>query len=148
MIDVLIKNAEIVDGTKTPRYRGDIAIVGQKIADISRFDDTAAAHIIDAADLVVLPGFIDMHSHGDLTLLAAPESESLIQQGITTIVGGQCGLSPAPMTRINKKEAMRSINIVGAPKTSIPLDKVSSFGAYLDYLASRRSTLCRLLVMG
>jgi len=138
MIDVLIKNAEIVDGTKTPRYRGDIAIVGQKIADIGRFDDTAAAHIIDAADLVVLPGFIDMHSHGDLTLLAAPESESLIQQGITTIVGGQCGLSPAPMTRINKKEAMRSINIVGAPKTSIPLDKVSSFGAYLDYLASRK----------
>ena len=136
MIDVLIRNAEIVDGTKAARYRGDIAIVGGKIVDIGGLDGAGAVQVIDAADRVVLPGFIDMHSHGDLTLLAAPESESLVQQGITTIVGGQCGLSPAPMTKKNKKEAMRSINIVGAPKTSIPLDKVSSFGAYLDYLAS------------
>jgi N-acyl-D-amino-acid deacylase len=136
MIDVLIKNGLIVDGTGAPCYRGDVAILGGKIADIGRLEGAAATHVIDAADQVVLPGFIDMHSHGDLSLLVAPESESLVQQGITTIVGGQCGLSPAPMTRINQKDAMRTINIVGAPKTPIPLDKVSSFGTYLDYMDS------------
>jgi len=135
-MDILIKNAEIVDGTNAPRYRGDIGIVGGKITAIGNLDGATAAKVIDATDRVVLPGFIDMHSHGDLTLLVAPESESLIQQGITTIVGGQCGLSPAPMTRMNRREAMRSINIVGAPKTFIPLEKVNTFEAYLDTMAS------------
>jgi N-acyl-D-amino-acid deacylase len=134
MIDILIRNAEIIDGSKALRYRGDIAITEDKITDIGSFGDASAHEIIDAADRVVLPGFIDMHSHGDLTLLAAPESESLIRQGITTIVGGQCGLSPAPMNKMNKREAVRTINIVGAPKTKVPLEKVASFGVYLDYM--------------
>lgn len=136
MIDVLIKNTTIVDGTNAPRYQGDIAIAGDRITDIGRLDGAAATHIIDATDQVTLPGFIDMHSHGDLTLLVAPESESLVQQGITTIVGGQCGLSPSPMTKVNQKDAVHTINIVGAPKTSITLDKVASFGAYLDHVDS------------
>jgi N-acyl-D-amino-acid deacylase len=148
MIDVLVKNAEIVDGTNTPRYRGDIAIIGEQIADIGLFEDANAAMIIDASGRTVVPGFIDMHSHADLSLLAAPECESLVQQGITTVVGGQCGLSPAPLSQKNKKEALRTINVVGAPKTIIPLEKVSSFGAYLDHMDSLKPAVNLVPLVG
>ncbi|MCJ7703229.1 MAG: D-aminoacylase [Anaerolineales bacterium] len=145
MIDILIQNAEIIDGTNKPRYQGDIVIEGGKISDILRSDDRkegspvrSAAKVIDASGRVVVPGFIDMHSHADLTLMVAPESESLVRQGITTVVGGQCGLSPAPLSKKSKKEAMRTINVVGAPQGSFPSDGVASFGAYLDYAASKK----------
>lgn len=148
MIDVLIKNGVIVDGLNTPRYRGDIAIKGDRIADIGDFEAGKAERVLDATGRVVLPGFIDMHSHADLSLLVAPEGESLVRQGITTIVGGQCGISPAPMTRANKKETMRTIQSIGAPKTSIPLEKVSSFGVYLDYIDSLRPAVNLLPLVG
>ena len=143
MIDLLIKNGDIIDGTNKPGYRGNLAITDGRIADILRTGNgdssehtPAARKIIDASGQVVVPGFIDMHSHADLTLLTAPESESLIRQGITTVVGGQCGLSPAPLTRKSKKEAMRTINVVGAPRGKIPTKVMSSFGTYLEYVDS------------
>lgn len=148
MIDVLIKNGEIVDGTLSPRYHGDIAIVGEKIADIGAFNDSEAATVIDARGRVITPGFIDMHSHADLSLMVAPEGESLIQQGITSVVGGQCGLSPAPLSKKNQKEALRTISSIGAPKASIPLDKVASFGAYLDYMDSVKPAVNVLPLVG
>lgn len=134
MLDVLIQNAEIIDGTKAPRYKGDIAIEGEQIVAIGPQAGVAAQTVIDAAGRVVVPGFIDMHSHADLTLLAAPEGESLVHQGITTVVTGQCGLSPAPLNSKNKRETLRAINTLGAPTASIPWDEMSSFSAFLDYL--------------
>jgi N-acyl-D-amino-acid deacylase len=134
MIDILLQNAEIVDGTNAPRYRGDIAIEGGHIADIGSLDGAVAQTVIDATGRVVVPGFIDIHSHADLSLLAAPEGESLVHQGITTVVTGQCGLSPAPLTPKNTKEALWTIRTIGAPEASIPWNEMSSFGAFLDYL--------------
>ena len=148
MIDILIKNGKIVDGTNAPGYQGDIAVLGDRIVDIGKFNETSAEKVIDAADRVVVPGFIDMHSHADLSLLAAPEGESLIQQGITTVVGGQCGLSPAPLTKANKKEAARTINIVGAPKTAMPFKKVASFGQFLDHLDSLQPSVNFISLVG
>ncbi len=143
MIDLLLRNAIIVDGSNAPSYHGDIAIHAGRILEIfprnagNGSPPSPEARIrIDAAGKVVVPGFIDMHSHADLTLMAAPQSESLIRQGITTVVGGQCGLSPAPLTAKSKKEAMRTINVVGAPKTSLRLEAVASFDSYLDHLGS------------
>lgn len=143
MIDLLIQNAQIVDGTNIPGYPGDIAISNGRITQIfprhsgsePPFVPDARMHI-DATGKVVTPGFIDMHSHADLTLMAAPQSESLIRQGITTVVGGQCGISSAPLTHRSKKETMRTINVVGAPKTSIHLETVSTFNSYLEYLGT------------
>ncbi|MGI5839125.1 MAG: N-acyl-D-amino-acid deacylase family protein [bacterium] len=97
MLDILIKDGEIYDGMGGKPFRGDIAVAGGKIVEISRLEGAQAAETIDAAGLAVAPGFIDSHSHSDPTLLANPRAESKIRQGVTTEVIGQCGSSAAPL---------------------------------------------------
>jgi N-acyl-D-amino-acid deacylase len=94
--DLLIKNSTIIDGTLSPGYKADIAVKDEKIVRIGILDESLAVTTIDAADRVVCPGFIDIHSHSDFTLLASPLSESKIRQGVTTEVIGNCGMSAAP----------------------------------------------------
>jgi N-acyl-D-aspartate/D-glutamate deacylase len=95
-LEILIKNAQIVDGTGEPSYRGSIGIAGEKITAVGRIS-WGAARVIDADDLVACPGFVDPHSHADLSILKYPLAENLIGQGITTFVGGNCGISLAPV---------------------------------------------------
>lgn len=141
MLDVLIQNAEIVDGTKAPSYRGDIAIEGDHIADIGSLQGAAAKTVLDATGRVVVPGFIDMHSHADLSLLAAPEAESLVHQGITTVVTGQCGMSPAPLTREHRKDTLATLNMLIPPEASMPWDEMSSFDSFLDYVERSKTSV-------
>ncbi len=96
-MDIVIKNATVVDGSGAPRYEADIVIAESRIIDIGPLPGAQAELVIDAAGYVVSPGFIDMHSHADLTLPFGPTAPSLLHQGITTAVVGQCGLSPAPL---------------------------------------------------
>lgn len=98
--DILIRNARVCDGTGQPAFSADIGVVGDRIAQIGGLQDCNAAQTIDAAGRVAAPGFIDMHSHGDCTLLLFPNAQSLLRQGVTTIVGGNCGTSPAPLDRV------------------------------------------------
>lgn len=95
MYDLIIKNGKIIDGTGSPYYRSDIAVKDGKIARIGR-ELGEANRVIDAAGLVVTPGFIDSHSHADTALLTHPELIEKAEQGITTSVAGQCGSSIAP----------------------------------------------------
>ncbi len=97
--DILIKNASIVDGTGSPAYKGAIAVKDECIAAVGKVEGDLRADaekVIDACSLVVTPGFIDVHNHGDLSILYYPQAESFVRQGITTFVGGQCGDSPGP----------------------------------------------------
>lgn len=94
--DVLIKNTKIIDGARRKYFEADIGIKGEKIVKIGKID-SGANTILDAKGLVATPGLIDIHSHGDETLLQYPRENSAIMQGITTIVGGNCGFSPAPL---------------------------------------------------
>lgn len=96
MYDYIIKNGKIIDGSGTPWFKSDIAISKGKIIKIAKFTDEKAKKIIDAQGLVVSPGFIDIHTHSDLTVLVNGKSESKIRQGVTTEVIGNCGSSPAP----------------------------------------------------
>jgi len=93
--DFLIKNAQIVDGTNTPAFFGSLSVIGDRIAAVGDVKGDAG-QIIDAYGLVVSPGFIDVHNHGDLSILHYPRAESFLHQGITTFVGGNCGTSPGP----------------------------------------------------
>jgi len=97
--DLVIKNGFVIDGTGNPWFRADIGISGGKIVKASRLGTVKAEKFIDAKELVVSPGFIDIHSHSDLTLLINPRAESKIRQGVTTEVIGNCGSSPAPIKK-------------------------------------------------
>lgn len=97
MLDILIKNAKIVDGTGSPWFNGEIGIKGEDIVSIKYKIDEEAKKVIDADGLTVSPGFIDMHTHSDLRVFEYPDEDSKMMQGITTALLGQDGLSAAPL---------------------------------------------------
>ncbi len=99
--DLIIKNGTVIDGTGAPALRADIAIKDGKIAAIGTLD-TPAADSIDAENLTLAPGFIDVHTHaenevkgavGGDDILSIPEAENFVRMGVTSIVTGNCGLS-------------------------------------------------------
>lgn len=96
MHDILIKGGTLIDGTGARRVPRDVAVDDSKIAGIYKQSEARASVVIDASDMVVCPGFIDIHSHSEIHLLANPLAESKIRQGVTTELVGNCGGSPAP----------------------------------------------------
>jgi N-acyl-D-amino-acid deacylase len=97
-MDIIIRGGTIIDGTGAPGYRADVGIAGNRIEAIGDLAHVEPAEILDAAGLCVSPGFIDMHTHSDLSLLEDPRGQSKIRQGVTTELVGQCGFSPFPIT--------------------------------------------------
>jgi N-acyl-D-aspartate/D-glutamate deacylase len=97
LFDLLIQNGTIIDGSGSAAIRADIGVLDGKIAFIGHLDKAFAEKKIDADGLYVSPGFIDLHSHSDFTLLLDGRAESFIRQGVTTEVIGNCGLSAAPL---------------------------------------------------
>ena len=107
MYDTVIKNVRLIDGSGTPWYRGDIGIQGGRIRKIGRI--TQAEQVVDGKDCYAAPGFLDIHSHSDTTLMEYPQAESRILQGITTEIGGNCGLSAAPVSHdAQRREMLRA----------------------------------------
>lgn len=97
MLDIIIKNGCIVDGTGNSCYEGNIGIKNGKIIKIDSYIDEQALEIIDAKGLVVSPGFIDVHSHNDLVPFMEKNIQDLkLMQGVTTELVGQCGLGVIP----------------------------------------------------
>jgi len=99
-VDLLIKNAFIVDGEGSPGYEGAVLVEGERIATLGKVEGELKAEArktIDAEGKVVTPGFIDVHNHGDLSILYYPKADGFVRQGITTFVGGNCGDSPGPL---------------------------------------------------
>jgi len=97
MYDIMIKNGRIVDGTGTPWEKGDIAIENGVIKKIGPSIKSVARVEIDAEGKVVSPGFIDVHSHSDFSVMINPGADSKVKQGITTDVSGNCGISAGPL---------------------------------------------------
>src|SRR5262245_16205308 len=96
MLDLVIANGRIVDGTGLPWCRGDVGIQGDRIAAMGVLAGASARERIDAEGMIVAPGFVDAHVHGDLMVLADPYHEPAIRQGVTTYILGQDGVAMAP----------------------------------------------------
>ncbi len=96
--DLLIRNGRVVDGTGNPSFVGDVGIRDGKIAAIGRLANRTAARTIDASGLVVAPGFIDIHNHSDNTIVIDGNAESMVRQGVTSMIFGEGG-SAAPSER-------------------------------------------------
>ena len=106
--DILIRNGNVIDGVAGKAYSADIGISGGIIKAVGNLRGSSAGQIIAADGLYVAPGFIDPQNHSDsyMTLLEIPTMDSLVTQGITTIVIGHCGTSLAPLA---SPEALKSI---------------------------------------
>ena len=96
--DVVIRGGTVFDGTGAPGIDADVAISGDRVVAIGRSLGDSAREVIDARGLAVAPGFIDIHSHADGTMFQDPRSESVIRQGVTTVIVGQDGSSRGPTT--------------------------------------------------
>jgi N-acyl-D-amino-acid deacylase len=95
--DIGILSGRIVDGAGNPWYYGDVGVVGKRIAKIGRIEKGECRRVIDAKGLYVCPGFIDIHTHSDITALVYPGCDSTLRQGVTTHLIGNCGSSAAPL---------------------------------------------------
>jgi N-acyl-D-amino-acid deacylase len=119
MYDIIIKNGTVVDGSGKAGYQADVAVSKNKISKIGNLKKVKAKIEIDASGKVISPGFIDIHNHSDShwRIFLDPQLPSLLFQGITTIIGGNCGASIAPLTdgriieSIQKWTDMKRVNV-------------------------------------
>ncbi|MCX8185489.1 MAG: amidohydrolase family protein, partial [Sulfolobales archaeon] len=107
------------------------------IRSIGDLESLSAEKVVDASDLFVAPGFIDIHNHGDISIFELPTADNYILQGVTTIVIGNCGSSPAPLSDINRSEyesRMKSVR----PDVTVTW---TSFREYLNALEDLRPSI-------
>jgi N-acyl-D-amino-acid deacylase len=99
-VDLVISGTTVVDGSGGPAFDGWVAVEGDRIAAVGRPGEAPpqAHREIDARDAVVAPGFVDVHNHSDLSPMTIPEMPSTLRQGVTTVVVGNCGFSPLPLS--------------------------------------------------
>ena len=131
---MLITNGRVVDGTGAPWYRADVGITGDRITAIGRLDGRDAKTRIDAANLVVAPGFIDMLGQSEFNVLADPRAASKITQGITTEITGE-GSSIAPLNDALAKSAQPQFD-----RFKVTLD-FRTLGEYFARLERNRPAL-------
>ena len=141
--DLVIRNATVIDGTRAPRFHGDIGVRGGAISAIGEIRDARADREIDAAGLVAAPGFIDVHTHDDRLLFSDPAMTPKVSQGVTTVIAGNCGISLA----------CSPANAAQTP----PLDlldadggwfRFPSFGAYREALAATPAAINAACLVG
>lgn len=133
MFDLLIKNGTIIDGTKQPRFRGDVGIRGTHIQQIGSLVDAEARQVIDAAGKIVAPGFIDVHTHSDGWLLRDPHFFSKTSQGFTTELLMADGISYAPARHLSQEWIyyLRSLNGLGYDM-HVGFEDIGEYMALLD----------------
>ncbi|MBA7615844.1 D-aminoacylase [subsurface metagenome] len=134
MFDLIIRGGRIIDGSGSSWYYGDIGVCGDRIVTIGKLDQAETHRVIEADGRIVCPGFIDMHSHSDIMLLANPKHEPKVMQGVTTDLLGLDGLSYAPLSSTNLQMMRRYIcGLNGNPNIPWNWNSVSEYLAQFDH---------------
>ena len=107
--DLLVAGGTIYDGTGGPPVRADVGVIGDSIRLVDKIPASRARSVIQADGLAIAPGFVDIHEHTSAALLVNPRAESAIRQGVTTLVSGNCGESPFPLTEAMAEESKKSL---------------------------------------
>ncbi|MFP6599718.1 MAG: amidohydrolase family protein [Deltaproteobacteria bacterium] len=149
MLDLIISGGTVVDGTGVPGKRADVGIAGGRVVTVGEVDDSAS-RTIDADGLVVAPGFVDIHTHYDAQVFWDGGLTPSSIHGVTTVVGGNCGFSIAPLTDDSGEYLMNMLaRVEGMPLDSLrqgcPWDW-RSFADYLDALEGNISINAGFLV--
>ncbi len=134
-MDLVIADATVVDGTGAPGVAGWVGVTGDRIDAVGRGSDPAppSARTIDGRGLIVAPGFVDVHNHSDLSPLVLPEMPSTLRQGVTTVVVGNCGSSPFPLSSWDE-----GLSLAYAGPNERPRPAWAGWGDYLDAIDAAR----------
>jgi N-acyl-D-amino-acid deacylase len=145
MLDTVIRGGRIIDGNGTPAESGDIAVANGRIVTVGGRISEAARNTIDADGALVMPGFIDVHTHYDGQLLWDDQLDSSFSNGVTTAVAGNCGVGFAPARpeyRHQLVEMMEGVEDIPGIVLDAGLDwEWRSFPDYLDRVAARQYTM-------
>ena len=138
MFDVVLRGGTIVDGTRMPRYRGDVGITDGRIAALGRLADAPTVREIDADGMIVAPGFVDLHTHYDAQVFWDPYCSLSGWHGVTSVVIGNCGFGFAPVLPELRDRSMLSMTrneaiSLEAMRAGMPWDWVT-FPEFLDSL--------------
>ncbi|NKE68052.1 D-aminoacylase [Ramlibacter sp. RBP-2] len=143
--DLLIRHATIVDGSNAPRFAGDIGIRGDRIARIGDLAGARGDVEIDLAGRIAAPGFIDAHTHDDRAMLSDPDMAPKVSQGVTTVVGGNCGISLAPMPRAIPDPVTPPLNLLDGNGEWF---RFKTFKSYLEALRARPAATNAAMLVG
>ncbi len=152
-LDLLVAGGLVYDGSGGPPVRADVGVAGGAVREIGRIRRSRARTLIEAGGLAVAPGFIDVHDHTDTNILVDPQAESAVRQGVTTVVCGQCGGSPFPLSPAGLAELqsdLRAAYGLEADWTDIRgfLARVESAGTALNFATFVGHGSVRAAVMG
>ena len=144
--DLVIRDGVVLDGTGSSWLRNDIAVKGGRVVKVGAVKADGKLEV-DARGFVVSPGFIDLHNHSDLTILAFPDAESYVMQGVTTAVVGNCGLSMAPVNPDNVELLKRYLSPLSAKGFDYGWDW-RSLGEYYEKVEGQGTALNLVPLVG
>lgn len=137
--DVVLRGGRVIDGTGAPAVAADVAVIGDRIAAVGDLRLCRARHEINAQNLVVAPGFIDVHTHDDHALLSAPDMPAKTSQGVTTVITGNCGVSLAPL--VGTSEMPATFDLLG-DKAAFRFPEFSDYAAELERRPAAVNAAC------